>query len=123
MMIPEGLLFCHGAKIHIACESALAQTADFAVPLLITTTEQMLVPLPEEYYFTLSRECELWHLMLVPNFLESQEAAPDRPGHRFGSAADTHLGEDRFTVRFHRPFCDKKGCRNLFIALSLCHQL
>ena len=67
--------------------------------------------------------CELWHLMLVPSFLESQEAAPGRPGHRFGSAADTHLGEDRFTVRFHRPFCDKKGCRNLFIALSLCHQL
>jgi hypothetical protein len=32
MMIPEGLPFCHGAKIRIACESALAQTADFAVP-------------------------------------------------------------------------------------------
>jgi hypothetical protein len=32
MMIPEGLPFCHGAKIPIACESALAQTGDFAVP-------------------------------------------------------------------------------------------
>jgi|SRR6516162_188257 hypothetical protein len=71
MMIPEGLPFYHGAKIRIACESALAQTADFAVPPLITATEQMLVPLPEEYYFTLSRECELWPLMLVSSFLES----------------------------------------------------
>jgi hypothetical protein len=58
----------------------------------------------------------------LTTFLESQEAAPGRLGHRFRSAADTHLGEDRFTVRLHRPFCDKKGCRNLFIALSLCHQ-
>lgn len=32
MMIPEGLPFCHDGKIRIACESALAQTADFAVP-------------------------------------------------------------------------------------------
>ena len=32
MMIPEGLPFCHGAKIPIACDSALAQKADFAIP-------------------------------------------------------------------------------------------
>src|ERR1700751_3843251 len=57
------------------------------------------------------------------SFLESQEAAPGRLSHRFRSAADIHLDEDRFTVRLHRPFCDKKGCRNLLIALSLCHQL
>jgi hypothetical protein len=62
-------------------------------------------------------------LSIDASFLESQEAAPGRLSHRFGSAADIHLGEDRFTVRLHRPFCDKKGCRNLLIALSLCHQL
>jgi hypothetical protein len=41
--------FRHTAKIFIACGSALAQTEDFAVPPLDTTTEQMVVQLSEEY--------------------------------------------------------------------------
>ena len=124
MMIPEGLPFCHGAKIRIAGESALAQTGDFAVPPFDyhqganagASTGGIL-------FHTFEGGVNCGALMLVSSFLESQEAAPGRLSHRFRSAADIHFGEDRFTVRLHRPFCNKEGRRNLFIALSLCHQL
>jgi hypothetical protein len=110
-------------KYASRCEFALAQTADFAVPPLDyhygansgATTGGIL-------FHTLEGGVNCGALTLVFSLLESQEAAPGRFGHRFRSAADTHLGEDRFTVRLYRPFCDKKGCANLFVALSLCHQ-
>jgi hypothetical protein len=122
-MIPEGVPFCHGSKIPVANESALAQTADFAVPPFDyhhgTNAGATTGGIP---FHTFEGGVNGGALTSASSFLESQEAAPGRLGHCFRSAADTHLGEDRLAVRLHRPFCNKEGRRNLFIALSLCHQ-
>src|SRR5881296_3598028 len=55
--------------------------------------------------------------------LQLNQAASRGGGNGFGAADDIHLGEDRLHMRFHSAFTDKEGGADLFVALSLSHQL
>jgi len=55
--------------------------------------------------------------------LQLNQATTRRARNGFGAADDIHLGEDRLHMRFHGAFTDKESGADLFVALSLSHQL
>src|SRR2546430_8796285 len=55
--------------------------------------------------------------------LQLNQATARGARNSFCPTDDIHLGEDRLHMRFHSAFADKKGGADLFVALSLSHQL
>ena len=55
--------------------------------------------------------------------LQPQQPATGRFGNGFRTAGYIHLGKDRFTVRLHGSFADKKGRPDLFVTFSPGHKL